>query len=98
MQREKISNDSSRNVKNNPRQTESLMYHSHSEQPDKAVLQLLKTLEMDPNFALAHNTLGLAYARLNKFPEAIAEGRKAVDLSGGLSRVGIDLRYSGKGQ
>jgi tetratricopeptide (TPR) repeat protein len=40
---------------------------------------------MNPNFAHAHSILSIAYADLNNFPEAIAEGRKAIELSGGSS-------------
>lgn len=59
--------------------------YDSARQPEKAVEQLLKTLEMDPNFALAHYFLSLAYAHLNRFPEAIVEGKKAVEISGGSS-------------
>jgi Flp pilus assembly protein TadD len=38
---------------------------------------------MDPNFALAHNQLAQAYLQKHMYDEAVAELRKAVQLSGG---------------
>lgn len=53
-------------------------------QYDSAIQQLRKTLELDPNFASGHWTLGLAYGGKGMSNEALTELRKAVDLSGGL--------------
>ena len=49
---------------------------------DGALLQARATLEMDPNFAHAHRVLERIYAEKHMFPEAIAEGQRAVALSG----------------
>jgi TolB-like protein/DNA-binding winged helix-turn-helix (wHTH) protein len=49
---------------------------------DEALLQARATLEMDPNFAHAHRVLERVYAEKHMFPEAIAEGQRAVALSG----------------
>jgi tetratricopeptide (TPR) repeat protein len=55
---------------------------------------------LDPNFAHARSVLGEAYAYLNKFPEAVAEIEKAVELSGGssfyMSRLGWTYAQAGK--
>ena len=40
---------------------------------------MLKTVEMDPTYALAHWYLGLAYEQRGMFAEAIEEFQKAVD-------------------
>jgi TolB-like protein/DNA-binding winged helix-turn-helix (wHTH) protein/Tfp pilus assembly protein PilF len=53
-------------------------------QYDSAIQQLRKTIELDPNFASGHWTLGLAYGGKGMSKEAVAELQKAVDLSGGL--------------
>jgi Flp pilus assembly protein TadD len=44
--------------------------------------QSLKTIELDPNFALAHNQLAEAYIQKHMYEKAITELRKAVQLSG----------------
>jgi tetratricopeptide (TPR) repeat protein len=50
-------------------------------QPDQAIDQLRKTLQMDPDFAMTHFYLGMAYEGKQMYQEAIAEYRKANDLS-----------------
>ncbi len=51
---------------------------------DDAIQQLRKPLELDPGFASAHWTLGLAYDAKGMSKEAVLEFQKAVDLSGRL--------------
>src|SRR5207245_5905206 len=51
--------------------------------PDESIQQSRKTIDMDPSFALAHNQLGQAYLEKHMFGEAIAELKKAIQLSGG---------------
>src|ERR1700733_9843211 len=51
--------------------------------PDEATEQSRKTIEMDPNFAFAHNQLAQAYLEKQMFAEAIAELEKAIQISGG---------------
>jgi tetratricopeptide (TPR) repeat protein len=49
---------------------------------DEAIEQSRKTIEMDPNFAMAHNQLAQAYLQKHMYDQAIAELQKAVQLSG----------------
>ncbi len=49
---------------------------------DEALQQAHATLEMDPNFAMAHRMMERVYAQKRMFPEAIAEGERAVALTG----------------
>jgi Flp pilus assembly protein TadD len=58
-----------------------VLAHSH----DESIEQSRKTIEMDPNFALAHNQLAQAYLQKNMYAEAVAELQKAVQLSAGCS-------------
>ncbi len=48
----------------------------------EALEQLQKTLEMDPHFAPAHQTLGWAYLNMGKNEQAIQEFQQALQLSG----------------
>ena len=50
---------------------------------DESILQSKKTIEMEPNFGLAHNHLGQAYLQKQMTNQAIAELQKSVTLSGG---------------
>lgn len=52
-------------------------------QPDAAIQQLQKTLEMDPTFEQGHWGLGLAYELKGMYREAASEFQKAATLSGG---------------
>jgi Flp pilus assembly protein TadD len=49
---------------------------------DESIRESRKTIEMDPNFALAHNQLGQAYLQKHMLDGATAELLKAVQLSG----------------
>jgi tetratricopeptide (TPR) repeat protein len=53
---------------------ETLYYSRHY---DEVIAQCRQTLELDPNYALAHFHLGRAYLAKGMYPEAIAEYRKA---------------------
>ncbi len=44
--------------------------------------QARRALEMDPNFVLAHRALGIALREQKRYPESLAEFRKALALSG----------------
>jgi tetratricopeptide (TPR) repeat protein len=53
--------------------------------PDEAIAQLQRTLDMDPNFAVAHSGLGNAYELKGQYERAIAEYQTAIALSGQIS-------------
>ncbi len=63
---------------------------------DEAIEQCRKTIEMDPNFAVAHWHLGLAYEQKGMFDDAIAEFQKAITLSGGspLMKAALGHAYA----
>jgi TolB-like protein/Tfp pilus assembly protein PilF len=50
---------------------------------DEAIEQSRRTLEMDPNFAAAYVTAGLAYLEKQEYPKSLAELQTAVRVSGG---------------
>ena len=54
---------------------------------EESIQQSRKTLEMDANFPLAHNQLGVAYLASHQPAEAIAELQRAVRLSEGNADV-----------
>ena len=54
---------------------------------DESIRQSRKTIEMDPDFALAHNQLGQAYLQERMLDDAVAELEKASQLSGGSPTV-----------
>lgn len=49
---------------------------------DEAVAAAMRTIEMDPNFALAHSYLGMAYASKQLNDDAIRELRRGLTRSG----------------
>lgn len=53
----------------------------YSRQFDEAVRQLRNVIQVDPNFSMAHFRLGLTYAELGRFSEAIAELEASMRLS-----------------
>jgi DNA-binding winged helix-turn-helix (wHTH) protein/tetratricopeptide (TPR) repeat protein len=55
-------------------------HYLFARQYDAAIDQLLKTLEMGPNFYRARLLLGIAYGQKGAFPEAIAEFHRASEL------------------
>jgi TolB-like protein len=58
-----------------------LIYY-YARQPDRAIEQYRKTLELDPNFALAHQALGRAYLEMGMYTKGVEEIQLAVRLSG----------------
>ena len=67
-------------------------------QPDRAIDQLRKTLEMDANFAPARRLLEEVYEQRGMSKEAVAEWQKALTLSGNpelAASVGKDFETSG---
>jgi tetratricopeptide (TPR) repeat protein len=63
---------------------------------DEAIDQCRRTIEMDPNFAVAHWHLGLAYEEKQVFDAAIEEFKKATSLSGGspLMKAALGRAYA----
>jgi eukaryotic-like serine/threonine-protein kinase len=61
---------------------------------DAAVTQLLKTLEMDPNFALAHLHLGSVFLEQGRYDAAMAEIRKAAAMGGPMPTVSLARAYA----
>src|SRR5437773_1483556 len=63
---------------------------------DEAVEQCRRTLQMDPNFAVAHWHLGLVYEQKQLLDAAIEEFRKAISLSGGspLMKAALGRAYA----
>ena len=54
--------------------------YGQAHQYDKAVENYKKAIELSPNDAALHNSLGNIYANMNKIPEAQAEFQKSADL------------------
>ena len=67
---------------------------------DEAVEQLLRTIELDPNYPVTYWILGLVRRETNCYELAIAEGEKAVNLSGGspLMRGALAQSYGKAGR
>lgn len=61
-------------------------------QYDRAIEELQKVIEMDANFAAAHQTLGLAYTHRKMCDEAIAAFQKVSALTGGSSEVETGIK------
>jgi eukaryotic-like serine/threonine-protein kinase len=61
---------------------------------DASVKQLQATLELDPDFILAHFVLGQAYTQQGKYTEAIAELQTAASLSARLPPILSALGYA----
>jgi tetratricopeptide (TPR) repeat protein len=61
---------------------------------DESIQQSRKTLEMDPNFAIAHFELSQAYLQKRMYSEAIAELQRAIELSGGSTTFTSNLAYA----
>jgi tetratricopeptide (TPR) repeat protein len=67
-------------------------------QYDRAIDQFHKTLELDQNFAVAHEWLGDAYEQKGMHREAIVEWGKALTLSGeGEQASLLELTYAASG-
>ena len=78
-----------------------LGWHSlFARQYDKAIDYELRAIGMQPNDDWAHLTLGWAYEQKKMYPEAIAEFRRGMELSGGapyaLAALAHGLGISGK--
>jgi serine/threonine-protein kinase len=58
------------------------MLYFYKGEPEKALQQARKTIEMDPSFAHARLMASGIHALLKNFPESVEEGKKSVELSG----------------
>jgi len=69
-------------------------------QYDEALEQLLRTVELDPNYPVTHWILGLLYRKTGHYELAITEGEKGVNLSGGspLMRAALAHTYGKSGR
>ena len=69
-------------------------------QYDEAVEQLLRTIELDPNYPVTYWILGLLYRKTGRYELAITEGEKGVNLSGGspLMRAALAHSYGESGR
>ena len=65
---------------------------SVARQYDRAVEALRKVIEMDANYAAAHGTLGVVYARKGMCEQAIEEFEKVASLAGGHPAVATSLK------
>jgi tetratricopeptide (TPR) repeat protein len=63
-------------------------HYIYAHQYDLAIEQLRKTIEMDPNYGMAHWYLGLAYEQSPMYAQAGAEIRTAKDLL--KNNVGVE--------
>jgi len=68
------------------------LYHGRSY--DEAVAQLLRTVELDPNYPVTYWILGLLLRITSRHDMAIAEGEKAVTRSGGSPLMRAALAHS----
>ena len=67
---------------------------------DDALAQLLRTVELDPNYAVTYWILGLLYRITGRYDLAIGAGEKGVSLSGGspLMRAALAHTYGKAGK
>ena len=66
---------------------------SYAGRGDEAIERIHQTLDLDPNFWLAHLVLTRVYIAEKKYPEALGAANKARDLSGGLSEANAHIGY-----
>jgi serine/threonine-protein kinase len=74
--------------------------HNVAGRNDEAIAQCRKTLELDANFAVAHDCLGWAYLMKKEPEEAAEEFQKAIELSGGSPpmRAGLACAFVDAGR
>ena len=69
-----------------------ILYFAH--QYDRAIEACRSSLELDPNFFVAHRYLGLAYEQKGMYAEAIDEFQKALTLSNGTTLMKAHLGHA----
>jgi serine/threonine-protein kinase len=62
-------------------------YYLWTREPDRAIIPLKKTIEMDPTFPVAQWYLGLTYEQQGASPEAIAQFQNCVRLTNGRASM-----------
>ena len=72
----------------------------HAREYDEAVDQLLRTVDLDPNYPVTYWILGLLYRKMGRYELAITNGEKGVNLSGGspLMRAALAHTYGVAGR
>jgi serine/threonine protein kinase/Tfp pilus assembly protein PilF len=67
---------------------------------DDAVEQLLRTVDLDPNYPITYWILGLLYRKTGRYDLAISAGEKGVELSGGspMMRAALAHTYGESGR
>ena len=71
----------------------------YARQPENAIQECLKVLDMEPRFAPAHWFLGQAYEQLGKYDEALSQLQQAVNYGGRaliLGTLGYAYAVSGR--
>src|SRR5207247_2077190 len=63
---------------------------------DEAINQYQRSLDVDPNFPIAHKGLAEVYAQIGKYDEAVSEIERAIALSGRSIFILDDLGYAPK--
>jgi tetratricopeptide (TPR) repeat protein len=58
---------------------------------DGAIRQLERVIESNPDFAAPHLWKSLVYTEMQRFEEAILEGKRAIDLENGSSNTKLTL-------
>ena len=61
---------------------------------DEAIEQLRRTIELEPNYPVTYWILGLLLRKTGSYELAIAEGEKAVKLSGGSPLMRAALAHT----
>jgi eukaryotic-like serine/threonine-protein kinase len=61
---------------------------------DAGIEQLLRTVELDPNYPVTHWILGLLHRKTGRYDLAITEGEKGVSLSGGSPLMRAALAHT----
>jgi tetratricopeptide (TPR) repeat protein len=61
---------------------------------DEAIEQLLRTVELDPNYPVTYWILGLLYRKTGRYELAITAGEKGVNLSGGSPLMRAALAHT----
>ncbi|HEV8722996.1 MAG TPA: tetratricopeptide repeat protein, partial [Candidatus Binatia bacterium] len=61
--------------------------------PNASIENILKVIELDPNYSDAYSILGLSYLKQGRYPQAIENMEKAVELSNRASFTLVNLGY-----